>query len=658
MVRARKKNKQATANVNVNDGNGNGNGNATQVQKGTQKGTRATAPTAVEVRVTVTGGTVTSVSKAEPPTSILKIKKSTEENNTHFQMQLQEWIENDADDVEGEDWEPPYNWEGPHKFDEDSLQEKNQVTFNKFGHLFLFRKDTHARSKTAKLQFQEHANFRYYLKDESGFVEQEWRENVNFREKPRRKDDNAKDKPKAVGKYTERYLIQKRNDDWAKYERDHSWEGDKQKLKAYRDPTLSKAKADALETAKKKLVKKHVINKLDISLQGKARSPELVMLLLPGGLCGLQPYLVPTYWNKKLYQVGELFKAIYFKDIQEDPHGGNPTFDTGERNVTIDYLALVLRPRVVKMIIQCIEEGFEGIFRVDSPTYHENFQHDQFVTHIRPRACGGLECRIDNHIHVYDDGKTALDSFTNKGEPFNDYYLQKMESNRMDKDKSWFSLPVGAKEEGAKALDYLEDTPIIYRADANRLDCIQAAVLETVRILGGDLAGKLDALTTALEPIKVKGNTNYLRDYDNTINNTLGLKCRKQNTFSSSEPFQAADTVFLVGSINRHAYGIIKQKDRYMIIDAAEPFALAMVDGNLDKMANGKFIKFKRLMVFTKREETTATTKTKTKSKRRKSKSRADDGMKKFNGRTVENSSDNGMIGGMSVYPRKKTLNN
>ncbi|KAL3937052.1 MAG: hypothetical protein SGARI_002299 [Bacillariaceae sp.] len=61
----------------------------------------------------------------------------------------------------------------------------------------------------------------------------------------------------------------------------------------------------------------------------------------------------------------------------------------------------------------------------------------------------------------------------------------------------------------------------------------------------------------------------------------------------------------MIGFLGLHAYGIVKIKDTYMIVDAAEPHPLKMVPTNLDKMAQPakpKFAKFDNLYVFTKRQ--------------------------------------------------------
>jgi len=233
------------------------------------------------------------------------------------------------------------------------------------------------------------------------------------------------------------------------------------------------------------------------------------------------------------------------------------------------------------------------------------------------RACGGLECKIGKFVHIYDDAEEALTSFSMKGQPLPQRYFEKMKHNQMKKIVTFYPLPVGAAE-GDKDYVFLEEIPIENTADVEELDCTKKAILKIVTILGSPLGQKLDDLKAALILINPDVK-DYQRIYLETIGRILKLDYKKQYEFNISNPFHGKEVDFFIGFLNRHAYGVIKKKVNEkvtcMIVDTAEPDALAMNEENLNKAANGKFVKFDKVFAFTKRA---ATTKGKKKGKRKK----------------------------------------
>ena len=259
------------------------------------------------------------------------------------------------------------------------------------------------------------------------------------------------------------------------------------------------------------------------------------------------------------------------------------------------------------MIQECVEEDFDGILQMNDPTYHQAFQYDKIVTAMHLQACGGLECTIgrSRYTRVYDNPKAAFKSFKQTtGQPLPPAYMVSLKERKRLKDTRFLKLPFGAKD-GEEGFDFLTDFPILDPGVPGLLDCAKKAVQEACRILGGDFAGKVGALKDVLLPIKVLNNKTYLSEYYDGIKNTLGLFYRKQKTFSCAEPFEFKSSILVIGFIDLHAYVIIKIDDTFMIIDAAEPHALAMVDANLDILFKGKN-GFKKMMAFTKDDESAA----------------------------------------------------
>jgi len=168
--------------------------------------------------------------------------------------------------------------------------------------------------------------------------------------------------------------LSQRDHAWAEYAKTYSWEGDKSKLKNTKDFgfALTHFKAKRMLQNKDSLV----IEDLEGNLRSKARAHGLRMLVVTGGFCGIEAYFSQRKRKGKLFH----------DNIELVPEKGAPKFDIKKRDVTLSYLEALLHERLVKMILELVNEDYKGVLTIDSPTYFKDFQWDQQVDAIR-RKC-------------------------------------------------------------------------------------------------------------------------------------------------------------------------------------------------------------------------------------------------------------------------------